>query len=162
MTKLWNFKAEQGKAKMTDYVKNSLLQDQKDHEGFTYQIKRLSEESRKGRGFLHGGVYSIWAYLDGKDYRDNSILDWIHKYAKEEFNGEMIVFNGKRLTQGKSTRGMLKEFTETVISYIEESYGVDRLDVLNPEDYKHFMNEIYSEGEYDDYIQYLKSLKKLK
>lgn len=162
MTKVWNFKAENGKAKMTDYVKNSLLQDQKDHGGFTYQIKRLSAESRKGRGFLHGGVYSIWAYLDGKDHRNNTILDWIHRYAKEEFNGEMIVFNGKRLVKGKSTRGMLKEFTETVIAYIEENYGVDRLDVLNPEDYKYFMNEIYSEGEYDDYIEYLKSRNKLK
>lgn len=162
MTKVWNFKAEKGKAKMTEYVKASLLQDQKDHNGYTYQIKRLSKESRKGRGFLHGGVYSIWAYLNDLDYKDNKVLERIHEYAKEEFNGEIIVFDKKRLKVGKSTRGILNEFTERVVYYIEENYGVDRLDVLNPEDYKYFRDEIYSEGEYDDYIMYLKDKGKLK
>ena len=162
MTKKWNFRAINGKAQFTDYVKADLLDDQKEHEGTIYQITRKSRESKKGRGFLHGGVYTLWAYLDGKDYRNYKLIDWIHDEAKKEFNGAMMMFDGKRKLVGKSTKGMLSEFTEKVVEHLEENYGIKREGVLDPEDYKHFMDEIYSTGEYDDYIQYLIDTGKLK
>ena len=160
--KKWKYRSIGGKAEFTDYVKASLQQDQKDHEGGIYTITRQSKESKKGRGFLHGGCYTIWAYLDGKDYRNSKLIDWIHDHAKEEFNGAVMMFDGKKQLVGKSTKGMLQEFTEKIVEYLEENYGIKREDVLNPEDYKYFINEIYSEGVYDDYIIYLKDTKKLK
>jgi len=160
--KKWNYRVINGKAGFTDYVKLSLQQDQKEHEGHIYQITRKSRESKRGRGFLHGGVYTLWAYLDGKDYRDYKLIDWIHEEAKKEFNGEVLVFDGKRRLKGKTTKGILQEFTEKVIEHLEENYGIKREEVLNPDDYKWFIDKVYSTGEYDDYIQYLKDTKRLK
>ena len=162
MTKVWNYKSKNGTACFSDYVKSSLLDDQKNHEGAIYQITRKSKESKKGRGFLHGGVYTIWAYLDGKEYRNHKLIDWIHDYAKKEFNGTMLMFDGKRRLVGKTTKGMLPEFTEKIIEHLEENYGIKREDVLNPEDYKYFVDKIYSTGKYDDYIIFLVDTGKLK
>jgi len=122
-------------------------------------------ESGKQRRFLHGAVYPLWLFLNGMDYRDSDNLKWIHELAKKEFNGEIIIFDGKEVRKGKSTKGLLAEndkqesgFIERVITYLEENYAIDRNKVLNPDHYKKFSDEIYSVGNYECYIDYLISL----
>lgn len=122
----------------------------------------LLPESRKQRKFYHGAVLTLYAYLNGLDYRDNEVLDFLHEELKREFNGEDIILDGKRKRMGRSTRGHLKEYLDRVIDYLEEQYGIDRGIVLNPELYKKFRDEIYGEGEFDTFIDYMKSLKLLK
>ena len=135
----------------------------KANKGIRLKIEALTPESKKQRGFYHGAVITLWAYLDGKDYRDNSILEKIHEIAKEEFNPEIFFLNGKQHRIGKSTKGKLNDgFIDTIIDYLEESYGIDRMKVLNPDLYKKYRDEIYSEGKYDTFIDYMIDLRLLK
>ena len=75
------------------------------------------------------------------------------------------MLDGKQVKRGKSTKGLLAEndkaesgYIERVISYLEEQYGIDRNKILNHEHYKKFRDEIFSYGEYDDYISYLQTI----
>jgi len=124
-------------------------------------LEPLLPESRKQRSFYHGAVIVLWAYLNDLDYKDTDTLRWLHEEAKKEFNGHMIVLDGQKKIMGRSTKGVLGEHTNKVIDFLEEQYGIDRTKCLNPKDYKYFMDVIFSDGQYDDYIDYLKELKQL-
>jgi hypothetical protein len=119
-------------------------------------------ESGKLRRFFHGAVIPLWAYLDGKDYKDYEVRRDLHELAKLEFNGQIIVVHGETKKVGRSSKGAaLRPFVEQVITYLEENYGIDRATFLDPADYKHFIGAIYMHGEYDTYIDYLLALKRL-
>jgi hypothetical protein len=135
------------------------------NEGIIVSVQSRTPESRQVRGFYHGAVLPLWAYLNGLDYRDSKVLAFMHEHAKREFNSEIIFIDGKEIKRGKSTAGILNEndkqnsgYLERVITYLEENYGIDRMKVLNPEHYKDFKDRVYSVGEYEDYIAYLESL----
>ena len=131
------------------------------HEGGKFELLPYTPESRKQRGFYHGAVLPLWAFLNDWDYKDSELLSFLHEEAKKEFNGEMVVLDGKRVIRGTSSKGALQTHIENVILYLEEQYGIDRAKVLNPEQYKDFRDRIYSEGKYEDFIEYLIDLKVL-
>lgn len=127
----------------------------KDRPGTRAEIVPLLPESRKMRGFYHGGVLSIWAYLNDLDYMDSDVIHALHEEAKKEFNGETIILDGEPKKIGKSTKGILVNHIEKVIEYLEENYGIDRSECLNPEDYKYWRDALRSNGGPDNYIDYL-------
>lgn len=125
-------------------------------------------ESGKVRRFYHGAVLPLWAYLDGKDHRDHQLLADLHELAKLEFNGEIIVIGGEMKKVGRSSKGwQLQEFVERVVTFLEEQYGIDRAQVLNPEDYKYWRDVVVttysvSADAPDTFIDYLVETGKLK
>lgn len=125
-------------------------------------IEEVTPESRNLRRFYHGAILKLWAYLDGKDYQDTGVLEKLHEVAKEEFNPEMIVISGKAYKVGKSSKGKdLQPFVEKIIDFLTEQYGIDPMEVLNPESYKDWASRIYPFGGPDNFISYLISLGKL-
>lgn len=135
----------------------------KEHEGARLKFEMIVPESPRQRAFYHGAVIPLWAYLDGKDYRDADVLEYMHEIAKREFNGDIVVVNGKTEKIGKSSKGLLKDgYLERVIDYLAENYGIDPSVVLNPELYKRFRDTVYPYESYDTFIDYLVDLKILK
>lgn len=133
------------------------------HDGCRIAFIPVIPESKKQRKFYHGAVLKLWAYLNGWDYKDNEVLDFLHHEAKNEFNGEIVMLDGKQVKRGKSTKAELnKGYLERVIDHLEEQYGIDRMVVLNPETYKDFVDRIYGYDKYDDFIDYMLDIKLLK
>ena len=147
----------------SEFNKARFLKDLRENIGARYRIEREVPESRNQRGFYHGAIIPLWIYLDGNDFRDSHIQAHYHNEAKKEFNGEWIVRAGKTEKVGRSTRGELNGgFLEKVIEFIEEQYGVDRNEVLNPEDYKIYRDTIQGNSNApENYIEYLVSLGRL-
>lgn len=126
------------------------------NEGTVFDSTQRIPDSKKQRGFYHGAVIPLWAYLDGKDYTDHRVLNDLHEVAKMESNGIVIVVNGEPRKIGRTTSGKLRDgYIDRVIAYLEQNYGIDRMACLNPEDYKRFMAEVYSFGKYETYIDYM-------
>jgi hypothetical protein len=160
-----------GKLEIGDYNRrllNDFLKDKK-NQGRKIAIQDRAPESRQQRAYYHGAVLSLWAYLNGMDYRDGDVMGFLHEHAKKEFNGEIVTIDGKQVLRGKSTVGLLSEndqansgYIDRVVSYLEENYGIDRNKLLNPEHYKQWRDEIYSFGEHDSYIEYLQAIGLLK
>jgi len=147
----------------SDYNRLRLRKDLAENPGAKYKIERITAESKSQRGFYEGAVITLWIYLDGHDYRDARIHKHYHGEANKEFNGEMIMRSGKLEKIGLSSKGKLNDgLVESVIEYLEENYAIDRTKVLDPEHYKYFRDVIYSNGEFDSYIDYLKHLNRLK
>lgn len=149
---------------MSDYSRDSMRRFIKENAGSRIRLKidRETPESSKQRKYLHGAVISLWAYLDGQDWRSSALLDHMYELAKIEFNGEWLTVSGKAHRVGMSTKGKLNEgFIEKVIDFLEEQYGIDREEVLNPEEYKHWRDVIYPAGGPETYIEYLESLNRL-
>lgn len=125
-------------------------------------IEEVTPESRNLRRFYHGAIIPLWAHLDGKDYQDSAVLAEFHEVAKNEFNPKMIVVSGKAYKVGRSSKGKdLQPFVERVIDFLTEQYGIDPMEVLNPETYKDWNDRIYPYGGPDTFIGYLLSVKKL-
>ena len=147
----FDFGSEYNIARFKDFTKKNV--------GMAVEITPITPESRYQRGFYHGAVLSLWAYLNDMDYMDNEILDFLHQEAKKEFNGEFVLLDGKSVKKGKSSKGELNRgFLERIINYLEESYGIKRGEVLNPEHYKDFRDRVNIMGDFDSYIDYLVSL----
>lgn len=148
---------------MSDYQRSTMRQFIKDNTGKRIRLilEKMTPESREQRGFLHGGVYSLWAYLDGNDYKDPEVVRQYHEYAKLEFNPQIVVINGKAQKVGKSTKGDLTNFIEKVTDWLIENYGIDPSKVLNPDDYKHWRDAVFPYGGPDTYIEHLQLQKKL-
>jgi len=147
----------------SDYNKQRFLEDARQNEGARYRIERITPESQKQRGFLHGAVYPLWVYLDENDHRDSNIIDHYHHEAKKEFNGGMIVRDGEMEKYGKSTKGVLnKGYLDRVIDNLEAHYGIDRGIVLDTKQYKHWKDDIYPAGGPDNYVDYMVEIGLLK
>lgn len=147
----------------TEHNRARFRQDLKDNDGARYRIERLSPESRDQRGFYHGAVLPLWAFLDGNDWRDHNTLEHYHHEAKKEFNGDIIIRAGKKEKFGKSTKGVLNRgYLDRIIDFLEEQYAINRVEVLNPETYKVWRDELYGTGETDSFIEYMVELGLLK
>lgn len=145
-----------GRLDFGDHNSKSIRQYLSQNGPVRLELSVLTPESRKQRKFYFGAVLPLWAFLDGKDYKDSDTIEILHDIAKIEFNGQIMMIAGKPRKVGKSTKGELNEYLDRVIDFLEEQYGIDRGNVLDPEDYKHFKDEIYStQLQYTDYIDYL-------
>jgi hypothetical protein len=153
-----------GRLNFGDYNRAKFIKYLAEHGPIRLELKPMTPESREQRGFYFGAVLRLWAFLDGKDYKDPEVIEMLHEIAKVEFNGQMIKVAGKVRKVGKSTKGKLNQgYLDRLIDYLEEQYGIDRTKVLDPEDYKYFRDQIYSTNtQYDDYISYMLALGKLK
>ena len=127
------------------------------------ELVTLTPESRKQRKFLHGAVLSLWAYLNDLDYKDPKVMDYLFELAKREFTPDCITIDKKVQLFGKSSKGSkaLNHLLEKIVDHLEEQYGIDRAECLNPDDYKYFMDEVFMHGEYDGYLDYLLKMNKL-
>lgn len=152
-----------GSLDMSDYQRATLHQTIKDNAGRRMRliVEKETPESRNQRKMYHGAYLVLWAYLDGKDYKDHQVLEDLHEVAKLEFNPMVIVIAGKDRKIGKSTKGKLSQgFMERLLDYLVENYAIDPAKVLNPEHYKDFRDRIWPfTTKYDTYIDYLKDLK---
>ena len=155
----WEFIASKdgGMQFPSEDIRQNLKSDLLENPEGKYEINRLSEESIKQRKFFEGAVIPMWVYLDGGNYKSSSVRRDYREVAKREFNGELIIVSGKSRKVGRSTKGCLNQFVDKVEDFLEEQYGVKRQDVFNPTDYKYFKDVIFMNGEYDDYIDYLKA-----
>ena len=139
------------------------------HAGFNvgkrFILMDLEPESKDQRGFYEGAVIPLWIYLDGYDFRDSVKQKQYHDYANEEFNPEILTISGKNVKKGASSKGKLSGengVINKVIDFLEEQYGIDRVECLDPAKYKDWRDRIKMNGEYDWYIEYLVSIQKLK
>ena len=157
MSNKFLFQAKNGGMSFNDYTKARFKDDLKANENARYEIKRLTPESRSMRGFLHGAVYPLWAWLDGKEHRDPEVIRHIHDIAKLEFNGSFFILEGKSHKVSKSTKGvLLLEYIERVITNLEEQYGINRAECLDPNKFKAWRDKMLSD--HDSYIEYLQSI----
>jgi len=145
----------------SEHNRARLKQHLRDNPGMTYRIEAQLPESEKQRKFYHGAVLPLWAYLNGWDYEDSEILRFLHHEAKKEFNGEMVMLDKKMVKRGKSSKGKLQHLVESLVTYLEENYAIDREKVLSPSEYKYWRDVVYSNGGPETYIAYLKELNHL-
>lgn len=132
--------------------------------GRRFVLEDIIPESKKQRGFFEGGVLGLWAFLDGNDPKDSITLNQYHEYAKEEFNPEYKIIDGKSRKVGASTKGKLNGengIVNKVIDHLEEQYGIDRTQCLMPKQFKHWRDAIFPNGGPDNYPEYLFELKKI-
>lgn len=133
------------------------------NEGARLEINPVLPESRKQRAWYFASLLPLWAYLDGRDWRDPEVIAALHEVAKLEFNGEIIEMRGKAYKIGKSSKGpALKAFVERVQDWIIEQYAppAEALDVAK---WKKWRNEIYMiPGGPDTYLEYLEEIGILK
>lgn len=142
----------------SDFAREKFKQYLKENAGIRLEISPFVPESSKQRAYYHGAVLPMWAFLDGKDYKDTHVLEYMHEVAKREFNGEIVVVNGKKQKVGKSSKGLLNSgYLERVIDYLVENYAIDQGAVLNPDQYKYFRDVIFPVSDHEDYIDYLLS-----
>lgn len=124
-------------------------------------LSPFTPESSSQRGFYHGAVIALWVHLDGNDYRNASILADYHEVAKLEFSPAIVIVHGHAKKIGKSTKGNLNAHIEKCIDFLIEQYGINPMEVLNPDDYKLWKDTIYPYGGPDNFISYLISIGKL-
>ena len=126
-----------------------------ENEGIRAEIIPTLPESKNQRRYFEGAVIPMWTFLDGLDYKDHSINKDTRDIAHQEFLGELKYRNDKPYRVGTTSKGKLKEITESTILFLEEQYGIDRMKVLNPDDYDKFIDEVYMDGHFETYIDYL-------
>ena len=154
-----------GKQNMgSEYLRNKYADDLAKNPGARYKIERITPESRKQRGFFEGAVVPLVTYFqDRMDYKKSDDNRVVREWLKLEFNGDLKSINGKTHRIAKSTKGELNNgILDKIIDWVEENYGIDRMEVLNPDRYQRWIDEIFSftDGP-DHYIDYLVSINKL-
>lgn len=127
------------------------------------EISIITPESRKLRGYLHGGLIPVWIYSNGGDWRDSKLNEHYFDVAKYEFSPEAVKIDGKVHLVGKSSKGSkaLKRLAEALYDHLIEDYAINPK-VLDPAHYRQFSDEIYGFSDYEDYISYCIAIKLLK
>lgn len=119
-------------------------------------------ESTNQRRFFEGGLITLFAYLDGLDYKDYQVIKDLREYViKPEFSPGTMLVRGKTVKIGKSTKGELDIIIERMIDWMEHEYGIDRDQCMDTKDFKKFRDTIWGFSNYDTYIDYLVDMKRL-
>lgn len=138
-----------------------LLKHCKFNVGKRFILSDFLPESNKQRRFFEGAVIPmITYYQEGMDHRNSDDCRRVHEWVKMEFCPEIVVIKGKTVKVPGSTKGKLQEFlVEKVLDWMSENgYKVE---LLVPDDYKHWKDIIYSSGGADNYIDYLREIGKI-
>lgn len=125
-------------------------------------LETIVPESRQQRRFLHGGLIPLWVALDGNDWRDHEVCDFYFEEAKKEYSPEAIKIRGKVVIRAKSSKGSkaLNKLTESLIDMLVEHYGLAyNTEVLKPDNYIKFRDELYMTGSWETYLDYAKEMK---
>lgn len=146
---------------LSDYHCMNIRKELKEVEQLRATMEFVLPESRKMRGFLMGGLIPVQVYLDGNDYRDSSVIDfYFERFGCEAFP-EAIKRNGQVELKRQSSKGrrMLPKYTEKYIEYLVDDYGLKYdSEVIKPENYKHFRDQVYATGKWDHYLEYAKDM----
>lgn len=124
--------------------------------GHRFEIVPYVPESSKQRRFLHGCVVPLVTFFqEGYDYTSSKDNEKVFEWLKMEFCPELVrIQNIIRKVPG-STRGKLNQgFIEKIIDWLEENYGIDRTKVCNPQEYVRWVDETYSYGGPNTWIDY--------
>jgi len=156
--------AQQGRLNMNEHTKKMFIDFLRENEDVRMEIKSLTPESTRMRGFFEGGVLPfITFFQEGMNHGNYKDIHKVREWLKTEFNGDIVILGGKQHRVTKSTKGLLKEFIERVMDWMgEQGYPIE---LLNPDDYKRWRDEIFPTGEIDSpdsYIDFLISIGKLK
>ncbi len=146
----------------SEYNRSRFKQDLKDNHGAKYRIQRITPESREMRGFFEGGVVPLACYYqDNLDHRNNEHIKIMREWLKQEFNSEWLTISGKAHKVPKSSKGggTLKKIIEKTVDWLEDQ-GADTT-VLNPKEYKDWRDTIFPFEGPENYIDYLKSIKRI-
>lgn len=132
--------------------------------GARFEIVPLVPESSNMRRWFEGAVIPlITFYQEGMDYKDSGDRTKVRDWLMQEFNGEMVTVAGNSKKVAASSKGKLKELSEKVIDWMsDQGYQTE---LLVPDLYKKWVDEVYSYGGADYFIDYLleiKSLRKVK
>lgn len=146
----------------TDYNRSRFKSWLKENAGIWLKIVPLRDESSKMRRFFEGAVVPLCTYYqEGMNYIDGQDLYNMREWLKIEFNGQLALIKGKSHLIAKSTSGsdVLPDFIERVIAWMDEcGYQTE---LLNPEEYKIWRDTIFPYSDIDNYIDYLKEIKRL-
>jgi hypothetical protein len=160
--------AKNGGLTMNLHTKKHFKDFLKKNDGMRLEITPLLPESKKQRAFFEGAVVPLACYLsDNLDHRKWEDCKKMRESLKIEFNGELVPLMDKVVKIAKTTKGKLNlGFIDDVIDWLEENYGIDRIELLNPDDYKYWRDVIFPHGDDentpDNYIDYLIQKGKLK
>lgn len=128
--------------------------------GVLLNITPVFPESKKQRGFLEGAVIPLVTfYQEGMDHNSNEDVRRVREWLKVEFNGEVVMIDGKANKVGKSTAGRfaLQAFLERVVGWLVDNYSPPA-EALEPSRYKHWRDTIMPYEGADNYIDYLRSI----
>lgn len=155
--------AQNGRLNMNEYTKKAFIDFLRENEDMRMEITSLLPESKNMRGWFEGGVVPFITYFqEGMNHRDYKDIHKVREWLKTEFNGDVVILGGKQHRVTKSTKNLLKGFLERVIEWAEEQGYPTNL--LNPDEYKRWRDEIFPTGEIEDpdnYIDFLVSIGKL-
>lgn len=155
--------AHNGSMKMNDYTRGLFIEMLKENEGARLEIIKLTPESDNMRAYFEGAIVPfITFHQEGMNHRNSKDCRKVREWMKDEFNGETVIVAGKAKRVTASTVGRLKYFIEKCMDWMgEQGY---KIELLNPDDYKRWKEEIFPIGEPEDpdnYIDYLVSIGKL-
>lgn len=156
--------AKNGRLNMNEYTRKAFSDFLSENEDMRLEIRALLPESQKMRGYFEGAIVPfITFFQEGLNHRDYKDLKNVREWLKIEFNGDFLAVGGKTHKITKSTKTNLKEFIEKLMDWMgEQGYPIE---LLNPEDYKKWRDEIFPSGEItdpDNYIDFLVSINKIK
>ena len=142
----------------SEYNKVRFTQFLKDNPGIRIKIEPLTPESNKQRGYFEGALVPFVTYFqEGYNYESPDDLVRVREFLKIEFNGELANIKGVVHKVAKSTKGELnKGFIDRIMDWlVEQGYPVE---LLEPNRYKKWRDEIFPYGGPPTYIGYLKSI----
>lgn len=144
-----------------DYNKARLKVFLKENPGKLMVIQPKYVESNRQRRFFEGAIIPLIAfYQDNMDHRNSDDLAKVREWLKMEFNADYATIAGKAHKIVKSTKGVLNEgLIETILVWMEDQ-GM-KVELLNPEMFKHWQDTVYPYGGPDNYIDYLVEIKRL-
>lgn len=146
-----------GKLEFSEYTRKAFNDFLVKNVGMRIEIRAMLPESKNQRAFYHGAVVPLFAYLNDLDYRDHDTLEKVHKWLSMEFNGEVLVMQGKVKKIPQTTKGKLRDgYLEAVIDNMAEHYAIDPMVSLNPETYKKWRDEVFPFSDIDNFIDYMK------
>jgi hypothetical protein len=152
-----------GKMQISDYNRRSLNDFVKDpkNAGTIVEIESRTPESNNLRRYFEGAIVPFITYFqEGYDHHSDEDNRSVREWLKLEFNGTAKVIKGKTHIISATTVGKLREFTERVLDWAgSQGYPIQ---VLSPDEYKKWRDEIYPYGGPADYLDYLEELGKLK
>jgi hypothetical protein len=147
-----------GKLTLSAYTKEKLRIFLAENGPIRMTITADLPESDSLRRWYEGALVPLVCfYQEGMDHRNSADRANVREWLKTEFNGDIVVIQGKAQRIARSTKGraVLGPFIERVKDWLEENYAPPA-EALDAKEWKTWRNTIYpTPGTPDTYIDYL-------